>query len=275
MNPLFGPSPDKILSTGQPLAGSIAGIEMKFTHDDPRVAYVEYAVEANGTTYGIRQDLSPFSEVRLGMPVTIRVDGANAVIDWNGSGSGRWKMLRTPPAAGITDDFDDDGNSGALSKARRGGRGATVTILEFVKRSVALGLGSAVDARVRVDPATGEPYEATVPNVNRVPGYASHLPVVGARLLAWQTKGFMGGEGIKIDWPASAEADPGVGKAGAAPATPPGLMTGGGAVASMTIGGTPSAAADDDTDDDDAQLELPDYAKDVMKKLGVDPDSLT
>lgn len=270
MSPLFGPSPDKILATGQPLAGSVTGIEVKYTHDDPRVQYAEYAVEANGTSYGIRQDLSPFSEVRLGMPVNLRLDGANAVIDWNGSGTGRWKMLRTPPAAGITDDFDDNGNSGALSKARRGGRGATVTILELVNRSVALGLGRVVDARVRVDPATGDPYEATVPKISSAPGYATHLPVVGARLVAWETKGFMGGEGVKIDWPASAEADPGVGKAGAAPVAPPGLMTGGPAQAAMTIGGAPGESADDD-----ASLELPDYAKNVMKKLGVDPDSLT
>ncbi|HEY4152560.1 MAG TPA: hypothetical protein VGM38_04505 [Pseudolysinimonas sp.] len=270
MSPLFGPSPDKILASGQPVAGAITGIEVKFTHDDPRVQYVEYAVQANGVTYGIRQDLSPFREVRLGMPVTLRIDGTNAVIDWNGSGTGRWKMLRTPPAAGITDDFDDNGNSGALSKARKGGRGATVTILELVNRSVALGLGGAVDARVRVDPATGDPYEATVPKVNEVPGYATHLPVVGARLIAWETKGFMGGEHVKIDWPASAEADPGVGKTGAAPAAPAGLITGSATVSAMTVGGTPTAAADDD----EAGLELPDYAKSMMKKLGVDPDSL-
>ncbi|CAN5504806.1 hypothetical protein BH09ACT4_BH09ACT4_15150 [soil metagenome] len=241
MSPLFGPNPDKILTTGQPVPGSVTGIEVKFTHDDPRVAYAEYAVEANGTSYGIRQDLSPWGEVRLGMAVTVRVDGANAVIEWNNSGTRRWKMLRTPPAAGITDDFDDDGNSGALSKARRGGRGATATILELVNRSVAFGLGSTVDARVRVDPATGEPYEATVANINRVPGYATHLPVVGARLIAWETKGFMGGEGVKIDWPASAEADPGVGTVGQAPTPSPGLMTGGSSIASVTIGDDPDS----------------------------------
>jgi hypothetical protein len=275
MSPLFGASPDEILAKGQPVAGSLTGIEVKFTHDDPRVPYAEYRVEADGTSYGIRQDLSPFSEVRLGMPVTIRVAGANAVIDWKGSGTGRWKMLRTPPAVGITDDFDDNGNSGALSKARRGGRGATVTILELVNRSVALGLGKVVDARVRVDPADGDPYETTVPKVDAVPGYATHLPVVGARLAAWETKGFLGGEGVKIDWPASAEADPGVGKAGTAPVAPPGLMTGGGSASAMTIGGVSGAEADDNDAGAEAELELPDYAKNIMKKFGVDPDSLT
>lgn len=274
MSPLFGPSADKLLTGGTPVPGTITGIEVKSTHDEDSVRYYEWAVEAGGTMYGIRQELSPTSSVRLGMPVTLRVDGKNAVIEWGDNSLHRWKMLGTPPAAGIIDDHDVSGNRGALSKARKGGKSATVTILEMVNRSVALGLASTVDARVRVEPTSGAPYEGTAPNVNNVPGYATHLPVVGAKLPAWETKGFFGGEGIMIDWPAAAVANPGVGAASVAPKPTGGLF--GGATGALATMKADTEAASSTTPPADGEMpEIPDYAKKLMKKFGVDPDSLS
>lgn len=270
MSPLFGPSPDKILATGTPVPGTVVGIEIKSTHDDSPTLYGEYAVEAGGTVYGIRQDLDPFDEVRLGMPVTLRLDGKNAVIEWRDSGTNRWKMLGTPPAAGIVDDHDDNGNRGGRSRAQKGGKPATVTLLEIVPRTVAMGLASTLDGRVRVDPADGEPYETTVPNINRVMGYAAHLPVVGARLPAWETKGFFGGEGVMIDWPAAAMATPGLD-------APNVVFEKTGGVASGLLGkivADTEAVATDQPPAEGEMPEIPQYAKDIMKKFGVDPESL-
>ncbi|MEO5919519.1 MAG: hypothetical protein ABIQ01_00105, partial [Pseudolysinimonas sp.] len=241
----------------------------KTTHDEDAVRYAEYAVEAGGTVFGIRQDLIPFDEVRLGMPVSVRVDGANAVIDWRSSGAVNWKMVKKPPAAGIVDDFDINDNRGALTKAQRGGRAATVTILDWQARSVALGLATALDARVRIEPAGGAPREETVAKLDRVPGYAAHLPIVGAALPAWETRGLLGGEGIMIDWPAAAMASPGVGEPPFE--LPRGHNLFGGASGSMSMGG---ADADSPAGTAEGDPEIPEYAKKLMKKFGVDPDSL-
>src|SRR5688572_23140574 len=116
MSPLFGPNPEKILETGAPAQGRIVGIAIQLTHDDPPVRIEEYAVEAAGRVYGIRQTLRPADEVRLGMTVTLRVDGDAAVIDWGDVDTHGWKALKKPPAAGIDDDTDPDGNRGGLSK---------------------------------------------------------------------------------------------------------------------------------------------------------------
>jgi hypothetical protein len=210
MSPLFGPSADKVRERGTATPGKIVGIEIRMTHDDDPVRLDEYAVEAGGTVYGVRQSLSPVSDVRLGMPVTLRVDGKAAVIDWGEFSDARWKTLSTPPAAGITDPRLGDNRTG-LEKARTGTR-VTATVLEFVSRSVAFGLGRVLDVRCSVQADGGAPHEATSPKVD-APFYAAHLVTVGATLLAWESaKG-----SLVIDWPASAEADPGVGRPAAGP----------------------------------------------------------
>jgi hypothetical protein len=272
MSPLFGPSADKILESGTPVDGVVTGIEVKSTHDEDAVRYFEWAVDAGGTTYGIRQELAPTSDVRLGMPVRLRVDGKNAVIEWGDNSLHRWKMV-SPPAPGIIDDHDDNGNRGALSKAQKAGRAVTLTILELVNRSVAMGLGATVDARVRVEPAEGAAYESTVPNVIRVPGYAAHLPVVGTSLPGWETKGFFGGDGVIVDWPAAAMATPGLKSASAVPQATGGLFGGvGGAIATMQAD---TEAASSTTPPAEGDMpEIPEYAKKLMKKFGVDPESL-
>lgn len=274
MSPLFGPDPYTLQTTGTPVPGHIVGIEVKTTNEESSERFHEYAVEAGGTVYGIRQELSPANEVRLGMPVTLRVTGKNAVIEWKDSGTGRWKMLRTPPAAGILDDHDET-HEGAMSKAQRGGRSATVTILELQTRKVAMGLSSTLDASVRVDPAQGTPYEATIPSINRVPHYAAHLPVIGARLPAWETRGFMGGEGLLIDWAAAATAEPGI------DAPPADLPTGSGMLGGGLFGGQPQATAmsmggevPSGAAEEAPEPEIPEYAKKLMRRFGVNPDTL-
>ena len=265
MSPLFGPSADKVRETGTPTPGIISGLEVTSTHEEDVDRYYLWAVQAGGVTYGIRQELVPLHDVRLGMPVELRVDGNNAVIVWGDDMTIRWKMLKTPPSAGIVDDYDLAGNKGALSKARRDGTSATVTIGALVERSVAMGLAAVIDAKVRVESAERGSYDATVENVSNVPGYASHLPVVGAVLPAWETRGMFGGERVLVDWPAAAMADPGVGKPTASPKAKGGLF---GAVSGFIEKAEADSAAVSQT-----EPEIPDYAKGFMKKFGVDPDN--
>jgi hypothetical protein len=231
---------------------------VQLTHDDPPVRIEEYAVEAAGRVYGIRQTLTPGDEVRLGMTVTLRVDGDAAVIDWGDVDTHRWKALKKPPAAGIDDDTDPDGNRGGLSKGRRGGKEVTATVLDLSVRSVALGLGRALDARCRVEPVTGDAYEATIPKISP-PGYAAHLLVVGASLPAWEKSGFTG-TSLVVDWPAAAMADPGIGRP---PADRP--DRGGAPASAMSMGGAPSAG----DGEPDETAGLPDLAQKLIGRLGV------
>jgi hypothetical protein len=265
MSPLFGPSADKVRGSGTPTPGIITGLEVTASHEEDVDRYYLWAVEAGGATYGVRQELVPLAEVRLGMPVELRVDGTNAVIVWGDDMTIRWKALKTPPAAGIVDDFDLAGNKGALSKARAAGAAATVTITGFAERSVAMGLGAIVDANVRVESAERGGYDAVVENISNVPGYASHLPVAGATLPAWEAKGMFGAERVLVDWPAAAMADPGVGKPSATPKAEGGLMG--------ALGGFFGKVQDDSAAVSQTEPEIPDYAKGFMKKFGVDPDN--
>ena len=265
MSPLFGADPNKIRDSGTPVPGVITGLEVTSTHEEDVDRYYLWAVDAGSITYGIRQELIPVHDVRLGMPVELRVAGRDAVIMWGDEMLIRWKMLKTPPAPGIVDDYDLAGNKGALSKARSGGKTATVTITGLVERSVAMGLGAVIDATVRVESADRGSYDATVQNVSNVPGYATHLPVVGAVLPAWETRGMFGGEHVIVDWPAAATADPGVGRPSVVPKAKGGLM---GAATGMFEKMQSDSAAVSQT-----EPEIPDYAKGFMKKFGVDPDN--
>ena len=152
----------------------------------------EYAVEAGGTVYGIRQDLAPDDEIRLGMPVTLVVDGTAAVIEWGDSGTYRWKMLKTPPAPGIVDDLDGNGNRGAMKRIRRG-TAVSVTLLGVLGaegRPRPRGGGGC--ARCGRSRTAGSRIEATIPAMQQVPGYAAHLPVIGATLPGWIRSGLAG-----------------------------------------------------------------------------------
>lgn len=269
MSPLFGPDAGRVQLKGTRTPGTIIGIETNVTSEESSTRYCEYAVEAGGTVYGIRQDLAPDDEIRLGMPVTLVVDGTAAVIEWGDSGTHRWKMLKTPPAAGISDDLDGSGNRGAMKRIRRG-TAVTVTVLGFSVRKVALGLGESVDAAVRVVPdGGGEPFDATIPAMQQGPGYAAHLPVIGATLPGWIKSGLLGGESVVIDWAAAANADPGVGRP---PAPLPGQR--GGLLGQLAGGGAGSGTGDDDSaagDDsaDDAMPTIPAFAQKLLGRAGV------
>lgn len=247
MSPLFGPDAGRVQLKGTRTPGTIIGIETNVTSEESSTRYCEYAVEAGGTVYGIRQDLSPDDEIRLGMPVTLAIDGTSAVIEWGDSGTNRWKMLKTPPAPGISDDLDGSGNRGAMKRIRRG-TAVTVSVLGFSVRKVALGLGESVDASVRVVPdGGGEPFDATIPAMQQAPGYAAHLPVIGATLPGWIKSGLLGGESVVIDWAAAANADPGVGRP---PAPLPGQR--GGLLGQLAGGSAGSGTHDDDAAGSDA-----------------------
>jgi len=254
MSPLFGPSAESILERGTPAPGTIVGIEVTMVgggEDSSATRIDEYAVESNGTVYGVRQWLEPLREVRLGMPVTLRVDGKAAVIEWGTAGPSGWKSVKAP-APGITDNRAGDDRPNGLKNARKQGRAVSVEILELVKRSVMFGIAEVTDARCRVTPADGEPYEATVPKFDP-PFYASHLVNVGEVVPGWQFKGLLN-ESLVLDWPAAAVANPGVGVAG-------NQSTAG------TIPALQSAMSSDDSPSSEA--EIPAFASGLMAKLGV------
>jgi hypothetical protein len=260
MSPLFGPDAGRVQSKGTRTPGTIIGIETQVTSEESSTRYCEYAVEAGGTVYGIRQDLAPDDGIRLGMPVTLAIDGTNAVIEWADSGTNRWKMLKTPPVPGIVDDLDGSGNRGAMKRVRRG-TPVAVTLLDFSVRKVAFGLGESVDAAVRAVPdGGGDPIETTIPAMQQAPGYASHLVVKGATLPGWIRSGLTG-TSIVIDWAAAANADPGVGRP---PAPLPGQR---GGLLGQLAGGTAGTEEADDVAE--AAPELPAFAQKLLGRAGV------
>lgn len=253
MSPLFGPSAETILERGTPAPGTIVGIEVTLVgggEDSSATRIDEYAIESNGTVYGVRQWLEPLREVRLGMPVTLRVDGKAAVIEWGTGGPSGWKSVKAPEP-GITDSRAGDDRPNGLKNARKQGRAATVEILEFVKRSVMFGIAEVTDARCRVTPAGGEAYEATVPKIDP-PFYASHLITVGAVVPGWQFKGLLS-ESLVLDWPAAAEANPGVGVASA----------------ESRAGTIPALQSAMSSEPSNEPPEIPAFASGLMAKLGV------
>ena len=209
MSPLFGPNADKLLASGTLAPGTITGIDVRFSHDDPPVRVDEYAVQSGGTTYGIRQTLEPEGDVRLGMPVSLRIDGKAAIIEWGDVYTHRWKSLSAAPADGISDD------TAGLGAARKKWTPATVSIESIDSRSVMFGMASVFDATVNVAIAGQEPYQTTIPKV--YPShYATHLFTAGSVLPGWVNPSRL--DKVLIDWAAAAVATPGVGVASALPA---------------------------------------------------------
>jgi hypothetical protein len=261
MSPLFGPDAGRVQLTGTRTPATVIGIETNVTSEESTTRFSDYAVEAGGTVYGVRQDLDPDDEIRLGMPVTLVVDGSAAVIEWGDSGTYRWKMLKTPPAPGIADDLDGSGNRGAMKRVRRG-TAVSVTVLGFSVRKVALGLGESVDAAARAVPDGGEPFETTIPAMQQVPGYAAHLPVVGATLPGWIRDGLRG-RSVVIDWAAAATADPGVGRP---PAPLPGQR---GGLLGQLAGGTAGTAGTATDGAEAGAPAIPGFAQKLLAKAGM------
>jgi hypothetical protein len=211
MSPLFGPDPQKILARGEYQRGRIVGIKIGWTSDDAPTRLDHYAVEAGVRVYGVRQQLEPEGEVRLGMDVGVRVEKDSAVIEWgDGFNSYKWKRLKEPPSPGIEDDTD------GLGKARGKWLAATATIVRIERRSIMMGMAQATDAVAVIGIDGQEDYELTIDRV--VPMfYATHLFAPGRALPAWVDPKRI--DKVKIDWARAAMADPGVGQL---PATPRG-----------------------------------------------------
>jgi hypothetical protein len=214
---LFGPSFMKVWQQGAPAEGKIVGIRRFSVSEDESTVYLEeYAVEAGGEVLGIRQRLSPFQDVRFGMPVTVHRVGKAAVIRWGVPVERRWKSVK-PPAAGIEDKVD--------GPPRGGWTRGEAEIVDLGSRSAMLGLSTVSQAKVRFSDGT----EALVDKY-AAPFYASHLGGVGDKLPALQHP--RDAHKIRIDWPAAALAVPGVGVAALGGA----VVTGAEAASAMNAG---------------------------------------
>lgn len=202
-----------LLKRGDAGEGRIVGIRVRSERrlDDTEWRIDEYGVEVTGAAPfvgGVRQELVPVDVVRFGMAVAVRHDGARAVIDWAttcGGGVGELALLDAPPAPGIDDltlTLDD-------VRARSGP--ARVRIEGASMTSAMRGLLRAVVLDLAVTPEGQATYPARLPIGPGPPFYAAHLPAVGAVLPAWVDP--TRPERPVIDWPAAAEADPGLGRA--------------------------------------------------------------
>lgn len=211
MSPLFGPKPEAVLTRGTPGQGTIVGIRISYSHDDPPERLDDYAVLVNGTTYGVRQSLMPEGEVRLGMSVPVRVDGSALVIEWGDVQTYGWKSLSKVPASGIDDD------SRGLGAARKKWTPATITLGAVSTRAVLMGLASVNDVAVEVAAAGEPPYETVIKKVQPA-HYATHLLAPGTVVPGWIKPGRL--DTVLIDWAAAALATPGVGAASALPDAP-------------------------------------------------------
>jgi hypothetical protein len=146
------------------------------------------------------------------MEVPVRLGDGRVIVDapaMGSAGDGAWgyKALDEPPAAGVRDDHSD------LTKDRRKGVPATLTVLG-AQRTVVLGMQAQnVDLHVRVEPEGGAPYETVVKRA-LVPFYATHLCEPGSVVPGVVRDGRP--DKVRVDWPAAAVADPGVGRPPAA-----------------------------------------------------------
>lgn len=184
---------------GEPAEGTIIGIRRStVSENESTVEIVEYAVDLGGEVVGVRQQLSPRQDVRLGMPVTVGRIGKAAVIHWGAPAEGRWKSVK-PPAVGIEDSVDGPPR-GSWTRGE-------AEVLDLGARPAMLGLTTVTQAKVLFR-AGGEPVEAIVDKY-APPFYASHLGAVGTRLPALQHP--RDPRKISIDWPAAAVAQPGLG----------------------------------------------------------------
>jgi hypothetical protein len=199
---LFGPSFAKVWGQGAPAPGTLVGIRRSQVNEDESTYEVDdYAIDVGGEVIGVRQKLNPRDEVRLGMPVTVHRTGKAAVIRWGSPVDNRWKAVK-PPLAGIEDKIDSP---------PKGWVPGEVEVLEIGARSAVLGLATVVQAKVRFrGPAERGAVESeALVDKFYPPFYAAHLGATGSRLPAHQHP--RDARKIRIDWPAAALADPGVG----------------------------------------------------------------
>ncbi len=215
-----GPSAEKILAKGSPAPGRITGIRVRYASDGEATTrrIDEYAVQHAGGITGIRQLLMPDDVVRLGMEVDVIVLSDAGVIDWAATGrrSGfdgsvetyRFKALKEPPEPGVIDE------ESSLASARKKGEPVTLTITGIEERPFLGGMAKRLHATVTVSLPGTDPYQAEIAGIG-VPFYASHLIEVGLTAPGFVTLKRL--DQPVIDWPAAANADPGVGRPPARP----------------------------------------------------------
>lgn len=211
---IFGGGPESVMKKGVWTNGRIVGISVKEQGSEPPVRVDEYAIELqDGRVLGARQRLEPDDVVRLGMPVAVWVHRDDLMIDWATSTSPlgvagtnttyAWKSV-DPPAWGITD------SRLGLEKAASKWTAATIDIRGSRTESVMFGLAQKLLLDLVITPPGEQPFGCDH-RLDGVPHYASHLPTVGRRLTGYFDPGRP--DRVRIDWPAAAMADPGLGVA--------------------------------------------------------------
>ena len=217
-------SGESLLAEGERAQATITGIRVRPSgeHDPEHHEFALTYTAAGGATVrsGCRQRLGELTrELRLGMQVPIRHDGeGQAIVDAPAMGAADadawgYKPLGSPPDDGIADGNVD------LEKERRKADAMTAIVLEVEPVSVFGMPTSNFHVRVRVDGSADGPYEAQVKR-EVIPFYATHLAEPGTELPALVRPGRP--DKVKLDWPAAAVAQPGVGRAPAAVfSTPP------------------------------------------------------
>ena len=262
---------EKLLAEGEPATAEIAGIRVRRGNEDSPDQY-EFSLRFTGSSAttvraGCRMSLGALlRDIRLGMEVPIRHDGRErAIIDVPAmagveaeDAAWGYKPL-DPPEDGIADDnfsFEKERRKSAAVVA------AVVTVTPFE----VMGMRTQnFDVRVRVTPADGgAPYE-TVAKREAVPFYGLHLAEPGVELPALVRPGRP--DKVRIDWPAAAVADPGVGRppaaAVAAPApAPEAALTSSAASADWSPAGLAA-------DDDGGEVEGVDFATWVAVEAGL------
>lgn len=209
---------EALLKEGRRGTATVVGIRVRRGKDDSPDQH-EFALAYTGEgaariRTGCRQNLGVLrGRVRLGMEVPIRHDGAGqAVIDAVALGADDdavwgYKALGEPPAEGIEDDNVD------LDKERGKADEVQLRVLG-VEPFSPLGVATQnFDVRVRVEGAPDGPYETLVKR-DRIPFYATHLAEPGTVVPGLVRRGKP--DKVRIDWPAAAIADPGVGRPPAA-----------------------------------------------------------
>lgn len=242
---LFGNSADKVLSKGVPTSGRLVAIKVESVSDgESHIRLDTYTVEMpGGERLVIRQRLAPDDVVRLGMGLELRMLGDDALIDWTATlapagirasnETYKWKMVKDDRSDGIRDLTLD------LDKKARKGMAVDVEILGISEKKILMGLTSTMEFTLLVN-ADDEPYETTI-DMQRVPHYATHLAVVGARLPAIVEGRRL--DKVAIDWATAAQRDPGVGKPPSPMvSTSSGSLFGGGPAESMMSTGSDVAA---------------------------------
>jgi len=190
----------KVWNQGEPAEGRIVGIRRaQISEDESTYEIEDYAIDVGGELVGVRQKLVPREEVRLGMPVTVHRIGKAAVMRWGSAADNRWKAVK-PPAAGIED---------KVAGPPRGWTSGEAEILDLGSRSGMLGLTTIAQAKVRFSDGSEGIVDKWV-----APFYATHLGAVGTKLPALRHP--RDPEKVRIDWPAAAVANPGIGVASVA-----------------------------------------------------------